>query len=120
MDPTPSRLIALQSIRFWALPFHLPATLQGPGATCCFPRVIEAGEARLSYSLVQEEGLIPHFGEPRLRLWRRIGRADPESVEAYRSDGVYRALEHAIQLGPQEVIREVIASNLVGRGGAAF
>ena len=82
--------------------------------------VIEAGEAPLSYSLLQEEGLIPQFGQPRLRLLRRIGRVDPESVEAYRSDGGYRALERAIQLGPQEVIREVIASNLVGRGGAAF
>src|SRR5207244_8508460 len=82
--------------------------------------VIEAGEAPLSYSLLQEEGLIPQFGQPRLRLLRRIGRVDPESVEAYRSDGGYRALERAIQVGPQEVIREVIASNLVGRGGAAF
>ena len=70
--------------------------------------------------LPEGEGLIPQFGQPGLRLLRRIGRVDPERWEAYRDEGGYAALERAIELGPQRIIREVTASNLVGRGGAAF
>jgi len=73
-----------------------------------------------SYPLPEGEGLIPQFGQPGLRLLRRIGRVDPERLEAYRDEGGYAALERAIELGPQRIIREVTASNLVGRGGAAF
>src|SRR5207244_9073912 len=40
--------------------------------------------------------------------------------DAYRADGGYAALKRAIELGPEGVVREVLASNLVGRGGAAF
>jgi NADH-quinone oxidoreductase subunit F len=63
---------------------------------------------------------IPQFGAPKLRLLARIGRIDPESLEAYRASGGYVALARAIELGPQGVIREVLASKLMGRGGAAF
>ncbi len=80
-----------------------------------------ASDSRLScLPLPEGEGLIPQFGQPGLRLLRRIGRVDPESLEAYRGDGGYTALERAIKLGPDRIIREVTASNLVGRGGAAF
>ena len=54
------------------------------------------------------------------RLLRRIGRTDPQSLEAYRADGGYAALFKALELQPGGVIAEVIASNLLGRGGAAF
>ena len=70
--------------------------------------------------LPEGEGLIPQFGQAGLRLLGRVGRVDPESLEEYRDDGGYAALQNAIQLGPERVIREIIASNLVGRGGAAF
>jgi NADH-quinone oxidoreductase subunit F len=62
----------------------------------------------------------PQFGEPELRLLRRIGHVDPGSLDDYRAHGGYEALRRAIDLGPEGVIREVIDSNLVGRGGAAF
>jgi NADH-quinone oxidoreductase subunit F len=55
-----------------------------------------------------------------LRLLARVGRVDPESLEDYRAHGGYRALPRAIELGPEGVIREVLASKLQGRGGAAF
>ena len=51
---------------------------------------------------------------------RRIGRIDPESLDAYRASGGYSALVRAIEIGPEGVIREVLASKLMGRGGAAF
>ena len=63
---------------------------------------------------------IPQFGDPKLRLLSRIGRVDPERLDAYRDSGGYRALARAIELGPEGVIREVLASKLMGRGGAAF
>jgi NADH-quinone oxidoreductase subunit F len=63
---------------------------------------------------------LPQFGEPGLRLLRRIGHADPESLDSYRSHGGYAALRRALELGPAGVVREVIDSKLLGRGGAAF
>ncbi len=53
-------------------------------------------------------------------LTERIGRVDPGDLDAYRAAGGYRALRAAIRMGPAAVIREVIDSGLVGRGGAAF
>jgi NADH-quinone oxidoreductase subunit F len=45
---------------------------------------------------------------------------DPESLDDYRGLGGYAALRRAFELGPSGVIREVLDSKLVGRGGAAF
>src|SRR5215510_15101094 len=57
---------------------------------------------------------------PPLQLLRRAGRVDPTSLQAYRADGGYAALKRAFELRPEGVIQEVLASNLMGRGGAAF
>ncbi len=63
---------------------------------------------------------VPQAGQPQLRLLHRIGPADPASLDDYRRLGGFEALQRAFQLGPEGVIREVIESRLVGRGGAAF
>ncbi|CAM5565249.1 NAD(P)H-dependent oxidoreductase subunit E [Streptomyces hirsutus] len=63
---------------------------------------------------------VPQAGDPTLTLLRRIGVADPESLDDYRAHGGYTALRRAFALGPAGVIREVTDSGLVGRGGAAF
>ncbi|HET7036500.1 MAG TPA: NAD(P)H-dependent oxidoreductase subunit E [Thermomicrobiaceae bacterium] len=55
-----------------------------------------------------------------LRLLRRAGHVDPESLDAYRASGGYEGLRQALALGPEGVIREVTDARLVGRGGAAF
>ncbi len=62
----------------------------------------------------------PHIGGSPLRLLRRVGRVDPTSLDAYRGDGGYEGLRAALEMGPQGVIAEITASNLLGRGGAAF
>jgi len=59
-------------------------------------------------------------GSPDVRLMRRFGVVDPESLDSYRSQGGYDALRQAFALGPAGVIREVSDSKLLGRGGAAF
>jgi NADH-quinone oxidoreductase subunit F len=61
-----------------------------------------------------------HIGGSPLRLLRRIGTVDPERLDAYRSNGGYEALARALELRPERIVAEVTASNLLGRGGAAF
>ncbi len=62
----------------------------------------------------------PQSGQPHLRLLRRIGVVDPDRLDDYRAHGGYEALRRAFELGPTGVIREVLDSKLMGRGGAAF
>ena len=62
----------------------------------------------------------PQAVMPGLRLIQRIGHVDPSSLEGYRASGGYDALRKAVALGAEGVVREVIASKLMGRGGAAF
>jgi NADH-quinone oxidoreductase subunit F len=59
-------------------------------------------------------------GSSGLRLLRRVGVADPESLDDYRAHGGYDAIRRAIDIGPEGVLREVLDSKLMGRGGAAF
>jgi len=63
---------------------------------------------------------VPQLGDPSLRLLRRVGTVDPTRLALYRAAGGYTALARAVQLRPEGVLREVVASKLVGRGGAAF
>jgi NADH-quinone oxidoreductase subunit F len=53
-------------------------------------------------------------------LLRRVGVVDPESLDAYRGSGGFAALARTRERGADWVIAEIAASNLVGRGGAAF
>ncbi len=55
-----------------------------------------------------------------LRLLHRIGRGGAATVEAYQRLGGYGGLRTALQLGPEGALRELSASKLLGRGGAAF
>jgi NADH-quinone oxidoreductase subunit F len=63
---------------------------------------------------------VPQAGQPGLTLLRRVGQVDPTSLDDYRAAGGFLALRRAIEMGPDRVVREVIDSKLVGRGGAAF
>ena len=63
---------------------------------------------------------VPQVGDPSLRLLRRIGVVDPASLGDYRASGGYEALRRAIEMDPGQVIAEIRAANLRGRGGAAF
>jgi NADH-quinone oxidoreductase subunit F len=53
------------------------------------------------------------------RILRRRGEPDVRSLESYRRVSGYTALEKAIrQQSPEQVIQEVVAARLRGRGGA--
>jgi NADH-quinone oxidoreductase subunit F len=63
---------------------------------------------------------VPQAGQAQLRLLRRVGQVDAASLDDYRRTGGYEALRRAFEWGAERVIREVIDSKLLGRGGAAF
>jgi NADH-quinone oxidoreductase subunit F len=59
-------------------------------------------------------------GEPRW-LSERCGVNKPTDLEAYLASGGYQGLARALgTMSPAEVVAEVTAAGLVGRGGAAF
>lgn len=43
-----------------------------------------------------------------------------ESLEEYRSKGGYEGLKRGLEIGPDQVLEEVKAANIRGRGGAGF
>ena len=63
---------------------------------------------------------VPQRDGAGLVLLRRVGVVDPASIDEYVASGGRRAVERAFELGPEGVVREVLDSGLVGRGGAAF
>ncbi len=102
--------------------------------TCAGERPIEAGFGPVTAAKVIEAlknpqtivggaaapARLPQFGDPGLRLLRRVGHVDPTSLDDYRAHGGFAALRRVFDLGPDGVIREVTDAKLVGRGGAAF
>jgi len=62
----------------------------------------------------------PQAGSKDLHLLRRVGTASATSLDEYRRTDGYEALRKALEIGPEAVVREVIESKLLGRGGAAF
>jgi NADH-quinone oxidoreductase subunit F len=53
-------------------------------------------------------------------LLARIHESDSTSLESYRADGGYQALQKALRMSPAEVTTLVKDSGLRGRGGAGF
>ena len=53
-------------------------------------------------------------------LTKNCGKIDPGDISSYEAEGGFKALEKARGMSPEEVIAEVKASGLRGRGGAGF
>ena len=63
----------------------------------------------------------PFFDRQQRIVLRNCGHIDPENVDDYLQAGGYQALESVLtSASPEEVIAEVKASGLRGRGGAGF
>jgi formate dehydrogenase iron-sulfur subunit len=58
-------------------------------------------------------------GQQRL-TFERVGIVDPASVADYERHGGYQGLKRALALSGAEVVQQITASGLRGRGGAAF
>jgi NADH-quinone oxidoreductase subunit F len=117
-EHAPAALItaAGKNAKDWALAPASPEKvelLMGWAAEDRWPRSLRDDNPELS---------VPQFKSqpPQLRLLGRIGRTHPVSLDGYRGLGGYEGLQKALDLGAEGVIREIAASRLLGRGGAAF
>lgn len=64
---------------------------------------------------------IPFYSKQERRVLARCGRVDPTCIEDYIASGGYRAIVKALtKMTPDDVIQEVVAARLRGRGGAGF
>ena len=64
---------------------------------------------------------IPFYEKQERRVLANCGRIDPTRIEHYIAAGGYQALVKALsKMTPDEVIEEVTAAKLRGRGGAGF
>lgn len=64
---------------------------------------------------------IPFYKSQQRVILRNCGHIDPEDIEEYIEQGGYSALRQALTgMAPEEVIGEIKASGLRGRGGAGF
>ena len=82
---------------------------------------------RLMYTPPAERSAVPKMSEigffrkQSLLVLRNRGLIDPEVIEEYIARDGYRALAKALtEMTPEEVITEVVASGLRGRGGGGF
>lgn len=62
----------------------------------------------------------PFFARQHKVVLENAGRIDSERIEDYIAVGGYAALQRAIEMKPDEVVRQVVASGLRGRGGAGY
>jgi bidirectional [NiFe] hydrogenase diaphorase subunit len=64
---------------------------------------------------------LPFFARQHRVVLANAGRTDPERIEDYVAEGGYRAVARALHtMTPEEVVEEVTASGLRGRGGAGY
>ena len=96
---------------------------------CDHAPALLAGEAALGRASPQQaadicahriERPISLFGGDIRILTSNCGQGHPTSLADYTSRGGYTGLKKALMMTPQDVLAEVKAAGLVGRGGAAF
>src|SRR5579863_9595923 len=78
---------------------------------------LDGGEHRLGLGLTED---IAYLKRQSRVTFARVGVTDPLSLDDYIAHGGYRGLTRALAMSGAEIVQEVTASNLRGRGGAAF
>ena len=78
---------------------------------------LAGGEHALGHGLTSE---IPFFKNQERLTFERCGVTDPLSLDDYRAHSGLKGLERALGMTQPDIIDEVIASGLRGRGGAGF
>ncbi|HRT62087.1 MAG TPA: NADH-ubiquinone oxidoreductase-F iron-sulfur binding region domain-containing protein [Syntrophales bacterium] len=64
---------------------------------------------------------IPFFALQELRVLRNRGLIDPENIDEYIARDGYAGMAKALtEMTPEDIVKEVLASGLRGRGGAGF
>ena len=62
----------------------------------------------------------PFYAPQQKIALRNIGHIDPADVDDYIANGGYQALQKALNMTPAQILDEMDASGLRGRGGAGF
>ena len=78
---------------------------------------LDGAKHRLGHGLTEE---IPYFKKQERLTFARCGITDPLSIEDYRKYGGFVGLSKALTMKPIDIVTEVTASGLRGRGGAGF
>jgi NADH-quinone oxidoreductase subunit F len=89
---------------------------------------LEEGDPRFEHLLgaTEDNEMIPsvmtfsRFNMETRIVTERCGRVDPDDIHDYIAAGGYHALDLALQRDPEEIVSEITASGLRGRGGAGF
>jgi len=79
--------------------------------------LVSGADHALSLGLVDE---IDWLATQQRVTFARVGVIDPLDLDDYRAHGGLRGLERAITMPAAEVVADVLASGLRGRGGAGF
>ena len=89
-----------------------------------FEKHVLGGTPAEEYVVMRRDGTGPEANfitEQQRIVLSRCGRINPESLDEAIAMGAYKGLEKALKtMTPAEVIEEVLASGLKGRGGAGF
>jgi formate dehydrogenase iron-sulfur subunit len=78
---------------------------------------LQGGAHALGHGLTDE---IPYLKRQERLTFARVGITDPLSRDDYQAHGGLEGLRRALAMTPAQVVDEVQASGLRGRGGAAF
>nr|WP_227870669.1 formate dehydrogenase subunit gamma [Orrella marina] len=78
---------------------------------------LTAGSHPLFHGLTES---IPYLARQQRLTFARVGVTDPLCVKDYEKHGGWQGLQKALALTSQQIVDEVKASGLRGRGGAAF
>ncbi len=63
---------------------------------------------------------IPYLKSQTRLTFARVGITDPVSLDDYVAHGGYRGLRRALAMAGDQIVEEMVASGLRGRGGAGF
>jgi formate dehydrogenase iron-sulfur subunit len=77
----------------------------------------DGSRAPLHLGLTEE---LPFFKNQERLTFARVGVTDPRSLDDYIAHGGFEGLKRALTMAPAEIVEEVVASGLRGRGGAGF
>ena len=89
-------------------------------------KTVKSGEIIRRFCFGRDEetaqvGDIPFYAHQTKSILRNVGRVDPRQIEDAIQRGVYEAAAHVlVNMEPDQVVEEVIASGLRGRGGGGF
>ena len=78
---------------------------------------LEGAHHELALGVVDD---IPWLARQQRVSFARVGIIDPLDLDAYRATGGLRGLQRALQESAEEIVGDVLASGLRGRGGAGF